>query len=307
MAVDYVPFGGWPNNVRLANTHAELIITLDVGPRVVSYRTADGENAFKVFAEHLGGTGEAEWKSRGGHRFWLAPEDPVLSYLADNSGVQQRVLSESEIEVANPPTDQLPIRKVMRVALDPGSSRVTVTHRAENHGTQPIAAATWGLSVMAPGGVEIIPLPALGEHPRDLLPNHTMILWPFTDMTDSRWRWGRRFITLRQGNAGPTKVGLAHAERWIAYHREGSLFLKTIELDERAIYPDRGCNFETFTNEEMLEVEALGPLVELAPGESTSHTEQWQLFDAVAPPPDHDDDALAEWTAPHLARAGLGV
>ena len=307
MAVDYVSFGGWPNNVRLANEHAELITTLDVGPRVISYRTAEGENAFKVFPEHLGGSGEAEWKSRGGHRFWLAPEDPVLSYLPDNQPVQHRVLSEHQIEVANPPTDQLPIRKVTRVALEPGSSRVAVTHRAENHGAQRFAAATWGLSVMAPGGIEIIPLPPLGEHPRDLLPNRTMIIWPFTDMTDPRWRWGRRFITLRQENAGPTKAGLAHAERWIAYYRHGSLFLKTIEFDERATYPDRGCNFETFTNEEMLEVEALGPLVELAPGESTSHTEQWQLFDSVNAPPHQDDDALAEWITPHLSRAGISV
>lgn len=302
-----MPFGGWPNNLRITNEHAELIITLDVGPRVISYRIAQGENAFKVFDEHLGATGEAEWKSRGGHRFWLAPEDPVLSYLPDNSPVQHRVLSDCEIEVANPPTDQLRMRKVMRVALEPGSSRVTVTHRVENHGTQRFTAATWGLSVMAPGGIEIIPLPALGEHPRDLLPNRTMILWPFTDMADPRWRWGRRFITLRQANAGPTKAGLSHTEQWIAYHRGDLLFLKTVEFDDRAVYPDRGCNFETFTNEEMLEVEALGPLVELAPGESTSHSEQWQLFDSVTAPPDRDDETLVDWLAPHLSRAGLDV
>ena len=302
-----MPFGGWPNNVRLANEHAELIITLDVGPRLISYRTSAGENVFKTFDAQLGGTGEAEWQSRGGHRFWLAPEHPVLSYLPDNAPVQHRALSDYEVEVENPPADQLPIRKIMRIALDAASTRVTVAHRAENAGQQPFAAATWGLSVMRPGGVELIPVPALGEHPRDLLPNRTIVVWPFTDMSDPRWRWGRRFITLRQANAAPTKAGLAHTERWIAYHRGDSLFLKTIEFDDAATYADRGCNFETFTNEEILEVEALGPLSELAPGESISHTEQWQLFANVAPPPNRDDDALASWIAPHLARAGLRV
>ena len=53
-----MPFGGWPNNVRLANEHAELIITLDVGPRVISYRTTGGENVFKTFDDQLGGSGE---------------------------------------------------------------------------------------------------------------------------------------------------------------------------------------------------------------------------------------------------------
>ena len=306
MAIDYVPFGGWPNNLRLANEHAELIVTLDVGPRVISFRTTNGDSVFKTFDAQLGGTGEAEWMSRGGHRFWLAPEDPVLSYLPDNSPVQHRVISDYQVEVTNAPSEQLPVRKVMTIALDQDSTRVTVTHRAENHGTRALAAATWGLSVMAPGGIEIIPLPPLGEHPRDLLPNRTMILWPFTDMRDPRWDWGTRFITLRQGNAGPTKLGLEHRERWIAYYRGDSLFLKTIEFDDTATYADRGCNFETFTNEEMLEVEALGPLVELAPGASTEHSEQWQLFDGVSSPPP-DGAALAEWIAPHLARAGLRV
>lgn len=296
MPVDYVSFGGWKNNVRLANEHAELIITLDVGPRVISYRTSDSTNVFKTFDEHLGGTREAEWKSRGGHRFWLAPEDAVLSYLPDNIPVEHRVISQDEVEVVTSPYEELPIRKILTVALDRHSTRVTVTHRAENVGTEVLTIATWGLSVMAPGGVEIIPLPPLGEHPRDLLPNRSMILWPFTDMADPRWHWGQRFITLRQAMAGPTKAGLAHKERWVAYHRGDSLFVKTIAFREDATYPDLGCNFETFTNEEMLEVEALGPLVELGPGESTAHTEEWELFEDVEPLP-ASDAAIAAWIA----------
>ena len=305
MAIDYLRFGGWQNNLRVANEHAELIITLDVGPRVISYRTTDGENVFKTFEDQLGGTDEPEWQSRGGHRFWLAPEDPVLTYLPDNSPVVHRVLSDGEVEVENAPHPQLPIRKVMRVALDASSTRVTVTHRAENHGDKPFTAATWGLSVMAPGGIEIIPLPILGEHPRDLLPNRTMVVWPFTDMSDPRWSWGRRFITCRQADAGPTKIGLAHTEGWIAYHRGEFLFLKTIEFDESATYPDRGCNFETFTNEEMLEVEALGPIVELAPGESTTHTEQWHVFSGIPRLPSDREDEIAEWIRPCLQSAGV--
>jgi hypothetical protein len=307
MAVDHVSFGGWSDNLRLRNDHAELIITLNVGPRVISYRTTRGENAFKNFAGQLGTTGETEWKSRGGHRFWLAPEDPVLSYLPDNDAVEHRVISEHCVEVEDAPTDQLPIRKILTISLDPASSCVTARHRAENHGKTALPTATWGLSVMRPGGVEIIPLPPLGEHPRDLLPNRPMTLWAFTDMTDPRWRWGRKFITLRQDNAGPTKLGLAHSERWIAYHRGDSLFVKTLEYRSGAAYPDFGCNFETFTNEGMLEVEALGPLVQLAPGEATEHTEQWYVFDDVAAPRAADDDALAAWISPWLRRAGSPI
>ena len=301
MAIDYVSFGGWPNNLRLHNAHAELIVTLDVGPRVISYRALDGENVFKNFDAQLGGTGDSKWQARGGHRFWLAPEDEVLSYIPDNSTVDHRVISDYEIELSNAPTDQLPIRKILTLSLATDSSRVTVAHRAENHGSAPVELATWGLSVMRPGGVEIIPLPPLGEHPRDLLPNRTMTFWPYTSMTDPRWHWGKRFITLRQAAAPPTKLGLLHREDWVAYHCGESLFVKRIRFEEGTTYPDHGCNFETFTNEEMLEVEALGPLVDLAPGASTSHNEQWELVSGVSAAP-NDEEALTAWIA--RSRAG---
>jgi len=306
MAIDHVSFGGWENNLRIANGRTELIITLDVGPRVISYRTADCTNVFKTFDWQLGGTNESDWMSRGGHRFWLAPEHPVLSYLPDNTPVEHRVLSNHAVETSNGPVEERPVRKVMTVTLDETSSRVTITHRAENHGGEPLQVATWGLSVLVPGGCEIIPLPPLGEHPRDLLPNRSMILWPFSDMTDRRWRWGQRFIVLRQGDAGPAKLGLLHRERWVAYHRDDSLFLKTIEFREGATYPDLGCNFETFTNEEMLEVEALGPLADLEPGAATEHTERWNLFEGVSAPPRGEEEAIVWWITPFLERAGLG-
>ncbi len=70
--------------------------------------------------------------------------------------------------------------------------------------------------------------------------------------------------------------------------------MKIIEFRDGETYPDLGCNFETFANEELLEVEALSPLVELAPGASTGHTEEWQLFSGVVAPPAKDDEAIAD-------------
>jgi hypothetical protein len=54
------------------------------------------------------------------------------------------------------------------------------------------------------------------------------------------------------------------------------------------VYPDFGCNFEVFTNPEFLELESLGPRVQLGPGESICHAESWTLFRNV---PGGEDDA----------------
>ncbi len=61
-------------------------------------------------------------------------------------------------------------------------------------------------------------------------------------------------------------------------------------------YPDFGCSFETFTNAEILELETLGPLTRLRPGETVTHTEHWNLHRGVA---------VSEWTDAELDRVLL--
>jgi hypothetical protein len=304
MQIQKTQFGGWPNTITLSNDQVELVVTLDVGPRIISYRTPRGENVFKTYAGQLGSSGESEWKIRGGHRLWVAPEGEG-SYALDNSPVKYE-LTQSGIRLENDPAAPWGIRKELIVSLAETSSEVTLRHRLVNEGNQPATLASWGLSVMAPGGLEIIPLPALGEHPRDLLPNRLLVSWPYTDMTDPRWRFGWQYITLRQTNDGsPTKLGLAHKQKWVAYFNAESLFVKSFDYVEGAAYPDFGCNFETFSNPEMLEIESLGPLRTLQPGEALEHTEKWSLLGNAPQPPSLQEEDLATWLEPLLARLGV--
>jgi hypothetical protein len=110
-----------------------------------------------------------------------------------------------------------------------------------------------------------------------------LIIWPFTDRSDPRWRWGARYITLRQDPQAkkPTKLGLAHKEGWVAYLNNGVLFVKEIEYKEGQQYADGGSNFETFTNKDFLEVETLGPISRIAPGGAIEHVERWSLLKGV--------------------------
>src|SRR5581483_6732901 len=91
--VQKVEYKGWKNNLRISNGDAELIVTLDVGPRVISYRLPEGKNVFKEYEEQLGKSGEEEWQIRGGHRVWLAPEDLTRTYAPDNAAVQHKEVS----------------------------------------------------------------------------------------------------------------------------------------------------------------------------------------------------------------------
>jgi len=306
MTAKNVPLAGWHNNLEIQNDHAAVVISLDVGPRILSYHTAHGSNVFKNFPDQLGKSGEAEWMIRGGHRLWIAPEQEILSYLPDNDPVKHELLPPNGVRLINDGCNPFHVRKELTVSLAEDSSEVTVQHRAINEGSEPIEIATWGLSVMTPGGMAIIPQPPLGSHPQDLLPNRNIVLWPYTDLSDGRYRIGRHFITLTQGGGHfPTKIGLAHRMKWVAYLTKDALFVKTFDYVEGEKYPDLGCNFETFANHEMLEVESLSPLRALLPGQAVEHTEKWYLLGGISKPHSLHEDELEEWIEPLLAQLGI--
>ncbi len=247
MPTEIVPFAGWQRNVRLFNAGAEVIVTLDVGPRVLSYRTLpDGENLFTQYDEQLGGSGEPEWKIRGGHRLWVAPEDTSRTYALDNGPVEHNVAGKT-VTLRNVAAEPHWLEKTLTLTLAPRGPVVTVDHLVTNRSPEPVALAPWALTVMRPGGTEVIPQPPLGEHPRDLLPNRRMVVWPYTALDDPRWRFGTRLITLRQmAGSFSTKIGLALAEGWAGYVDGRTFFFKTVtppRVGEN--YPDDGCNFET--------------------------------------------------------------
>jgi hypothetical protein len=93
---------------------------------------------------------------------------------------------------------------------------------------------------------------------------------------------GSKYLFLRQDRTkGPTKIGLAHRMNWVGYVNSGTMFVKYVPYVEGAIYPDTGTNYQTFSNEDMLEMETCGVLVTLPPGQSAELTESWQLFQNV--------------------------
>jgi len=289
--MEIVPYRGWKNNLRLANGDVEVIVTLDVGPRVISYALPGGTNVLKNYDAMMGGAGETEWQIRGGLRFWLGPEDLTRTYAPDNAKVEHRMIAPGQVRLTPPADTEYGVQKEMELAIGESGTRLKITLRVTNIGDAPTTLCAWGPTVMAPGGVEVIPLPANYPHPghpsrakspADYAPNQTMAVWPYTDFTDPRWRFGGRYIRLTQdAKKGPTKIGLAHRVGWVGYWNAGTLFVQRFGFEDGETYPDNGVNYETFSNEDMLEMEPIGPVRTLEPGRGTELHETWELFGGV--------------------------
>ena len=276
--IDKVPYGGWPNCYRISNGEVELIVTADVGPRVIRYGFVGGQNLFKEYAETLGKSGESTWQLRGGHRIWAAPEDAVRTYAPDNGPVQ--IKSEGGVLTATQPVEALTgFEKQLQITLAPHGSAVTIRHQIRNTAKQAQDVAAWALSMMAQNGIGITGFPPRGKHPDVLPPTNPLIMWAFTDFTDPRLVITKKYLTLRQdpANTTPQKLGHFNRDTWAAYLLGSDLFLKRATAQPGRTYPDLGCSFEIFTRNDMLEMETLGPVEHLAQGQSLVHVENWSL------------------------------
>jgi hypothetical protein len=301
--VEKFAYRGWKNSWRLSNGTVEVIVLADVGPRIVHYGFCGDENVFYEAPNDAGRTGGADFRLYGGHRLWVWPE-VARTYFPDNHSV---VVSEeidsvrftAAIEDGAPGTR---LQKRLDVALHANEPYVRVTHTITNWSADTTRLAVWCPTMMRAGGRAILPLPPRvamdADHFQSVGP---MTLWSFTDFADTRWSFGTEFIQLcheanPRGRFPEQMTGIFNPAGWGAYYANATVFMKRATPLANARYPDFGCNFEVFTNPEFLELETLAPIVELGPGESTSHTETWALFRHV--PPGNDDDWIHSAVVP---------
>jgi len=287
-------YKGWQNCCRISNGLVDVVVTMDVGPRIIRFGFVGEENEFKEYDDMVGQTGGAEWRIYGGHRLWHAPEARPRTYYPDNLPVE---LEEHAgfARVIQPTETTTGIQKEIDIRLSAGEAHVELTHRLRNTNLWTVELAPWALSVMAPGGKAIIPLPPRASHEESLLPANVIALWAYTDMTDPRWVWGSKYVMLGQDPTAntPQKAGFMVTDGWAAYAREGHLFVKKFSYLEGERYPDFGCSVEVFTDADMLELETLAPLAHLRPGNTVEHVEHWFLFRDV-PVPSGDSDVESQ-------------
>ncbi len=281
--VERVQYLNQPNCYRLSNGTVEVIVTTDVGPRVVRYGFVGSENILGEIPDLKIVTELGEWRAWGGHRLWTAPEDLPRSYSPDNSPLEFKISGDNAVWLLQPVEPKTGIQKEMTVTLSPEGSEVTVHHRITNRHPGRVELAPWAVTIMQAGGMTILPQEPYRSHDDYLLPARPLVLWHYTDLSDPRWTMGKKFIRLCSDSSMETsqKIGIANKQGWAAYWKNRTLFVKRVAYNEGASYPDYGSNVETYTAGSFIELETLGPLQSLQQGESVEHVETWSLYSDV--------------------------
>lgn len=272
--------------LSLSNGVIEAFVTVDIGPRIIKFGYIGGQNfmrdersAFAPMTDKaytdLFGEGR-KWENLGGHRIWLSPESYPETYIPSDERVEYE-LTESGAVFAQPECKAIGAAFTMELKLDDDDANMQVIMRVKNTGVAEKRFAIWGLTVSAQDGTLIVPM---NTNDTGLLSNRIISVWPYTDMSDSRIYWGKKYVTLRQDKtvAQPIKLGFDLNCGSAYYCLNGEIFCKHYDTEHPdAAYPDGGCSFETYTNDQFIEIESLGRLNTVKPGETVENTESWSL------------------------------
>ena len=267
----------------LGNNHVRLAVTVDRGPRVVFWGWQGGDNLFAELPDAAVPTPNGTFYFLGGHRLWRAPEALDTTYWPDNEPLLVEVASDSSASFIAPP-DGRGIAKSMTVEIAPDGPEATITHTIGNFGQASVRLAPWAISMCRVGGVALLPQPQERADPHGFLPNRHLSLWPYTDVNDARLLLGDRVVLVKAEPGPNNKIGYRNAHGWLAYWLDGTLYSKRFDPTVTGEYPDGGCNAEVFFAADVIELETLGPMVQLEPGARVTHGEVWSLHKTPLPP-----------------------
>lgn len=265
---------------RLENEFVQVDYLTEAGPRVVRLiPKATGQNLLAETPDYVLPSVHGEYRLRGGHRMWHAPEASARTYVPDDAGLAATIVQDGvKLTYDEPHTG---IEKQLLLKLHPTEAHVQLYHRYINRNAWAVELAPWAITQLPVGGTAVLPQHTEQLDPEGLLANRHLVLWQYSSLQDPRLKLGDEAIRIETAPLPqPFKLGYLNRAGWLEYRTEEWIFRKSFRPEPDAPHADMGCNTEIYTNDRHIELETLGPLVTLQPGGQVEHAEFWELFPA---------------------------
>ena len=294
VSVERVSHHGWAECFRIANGQIEAIVVPRIGRVMQLSRVGAAEGVFWENREldgQLPDPSSSEWINFGGDKCWPAPQSGWAVHqgrewpppAAFDARPFAAVLTERGVELTSMVDPGFGIQVVRSVELD--AQRPTMRIRTEYRKVAgaPVRVSVWTITQMRePERVAL------------LLPEISHFAEGFARLLNAEpkeLRQNGKFLSLARHTEAEVKIGAETAAMvWV-----GRNAVVRIEAEPgEGEYPDGGCASEIYTNPDPLpyvELETLGPLVELKTGESTARTATYTVLPRTLS--DADAEALA--------------
>jgi hypothetical protein len=249
--------------------------------RIVRFAPKGKPNLFADVGLNPLHTPHGDFRLRGGHRLWHAPEAMPRTYIPDNQGAVVTDVTDG-VRIEMPAELWTGIAKSVQIELSAERPRVTIHHQLRNEGAWAVELAPWAITMLRLGGAGIFPQPSVPADQAGLLPNRNFSLWPYALSQDPRLTLRDDFIIVGASpRLPPLKFGYFNPIGWMGYWIDDVFFVKRFEVPGGGRFPDGGCNAECYCNDQFIELESLGSLELVEPGQAVEHTETWEVYDSL--------------------------
>lgn len=276
-----IDYHGWKNCYRLASSSLEAIVVPAIGRIMQLRRTGDEAGVFwenRALDGQMAQANSGTWANFGGDKCWPAPQSEwprVLGHdwpppAAFDASPLEASATETGLLLKSPVDAAWGVRAVRHIELDSDAPVMRVRTEFRKAMGKPVRVGIWTIAQFSD------PLCVAIEVPQN-----------------SRFAGG--FTHLSK----PDPEGLAVSGRVLTFVRHPSKFVKigsdaaevvwvglssVVRMQSEFIageYPDGGCRVEVYTNpgeQKYVELETLGPLVNLEAGQIIEHTTTYTVL-----------------------------
>lgn len=275
-------YHGWNQAFTISNGRVEAVVVPAIG-RVMQFRfTGETDGPFwenRALDGRPADPEAKEWVNFGGDKTWPAPQadwarvarrawPPPAAF--DAMAVRAEV-SGKTLVLRNPHDPHFGIEAERTIELDASAPimRIRTTYRKRDGA--PVTAAVWIITQLKDPERMYVPLP-----PKSIFPDR------YTKQSEhplANLRIEGGFLTATRSPKESSKIGTdASALIW-----GDSKWIVRVSMPRLAdaVYPDQGSSAEIYTNSDPLtyvELELLGPLRELKPGDAISQDQTYELY-----------------------------
>lgn len=284
MTSSLIDYFGYKDCVALQNADTRVVLGHHCGGRVLEYAWR-GENALWLNPEEAGYT----WSPDGppppmlcpsGGRFDIGPEMIIPKHPELWLGAwTAEILGDDTARMTSQPSPATGVQLVRQFTLSPEGSRLACTQVVTNISDSETRWCHWARTFGRGHGIGLVPLtPTLSRYPKQYVmygPGRAITVAP----EDPAIRIREGFLEVFDTPANP-KLGFDSYAGWFGYLMPNNLLLlKRYPADSMRVYNEAiGLTLCLWYYRDVVcELEPTGPMEVLAPGQSSTFTEEWWL------------------------------
>lgn len=277
----FVDFAGYEKCVQLKNETTTVILGPHAGGRILSYTFQGKESLFRNTAQDgWMASNDANPVNVSAGRFDIGPEHTIPKHPDLWRGPWEiEIIGPRQARMTSLKDEPTGVQLVRDFTLNTTTSHLQCTQTMVNVSTETKHWCHWSRTLAQGDGIVLIPLSSNSRFPNNYVMYEPRSVINFRP-NDPNIRTRDGFLEITGAPEHP-KLGMDSHVGWFAYlMRNDVLFVKRYKT-----YPDRAYSEMAaltisiwYKDDITCELEPIGPMENIAPGQSTSFTEDWWLL-----------------------------